>query len=257
MSALSRIADFAAGSGTGAFAGIARVDVVTGLRERVADPKKIDTSAVNLCGPAALFYCLLGDDPERYVRYVIDLYTTGRANLGSLQVSPGSDCRNCRPDRSQIAPIDWIALASLRDSENTILDFESVNDGAAGITMPHSLAAWFTACGYSQVRNDTNVFITKGRSELDTVHQLRLQARRVCLFINDNMLYSNRNTNRSFAPNHWVVVESTAGVTGSTISLRVFSWGQLFTVPPTGSLEIGPFSRNFYGFVAAVVPARR
>ena len=256
MSAQTRIAEFAAGSGTGTFPGIARADVITGLRERVANPTTQDTSNVNLCGPATLFYCVLNDNPDLYTQYVIDLYTTGRARLGTLEVRPGTDCRNCRPDRSQIAPVDWIALASLRDSENTILDFDSVNDASAGITMPHSLASWLIACGYTQVRNETNVFITKGRSELDTVHQLRLQARRVCLFINANMLDTGRNANRSLHPDHWVVLTSPAGIVNGNVSLQVYSWGQIYAVTPTGSLDVGHFTRNFYGFIAALFPAR-
>jgi len=256
MTALTRIAEFAAGSEAGVFPSIARADIVTGLRERVADPLKQDTSSVNLCGPAALFYCLLQDNPDLYVKYVIDLYTTGEASLGKLKVKPGKDCRNCRPDKSKVAPVDWVALASLRDSENTILDFDSVDTGAGGITMPHSLVSWFTACGYSQVRSDTNVFVTKGRSDIDTASQLQLQSRRVCLFINANMLYADKNTNRSFSPNHWVVLTSPAGVVDGAVSVKVYSWGKIYNVPPTGSLAAGSFSRNFYGFVAALYPSK-
>ena len=252
MSALTRIADFAAGSGTSAFPAFTRATIVAGLRERVADPTKIDTTSVNLCGPAALFYCLAKDNPDLYVQYVVDLFTKGEANIGKLKVKPGRDCRNARPDTSQIAPVDWIALASLRDSENAILDYESIDDTVAGATMPSGLAAWFTACGYSQVRNDTNVFICKGRGAIDTAHQLRLQGRRVCLFICDNMLYRDHDTDLSLHPDHWVVLESPASVVNGTISIRVFSWGRICMVPPTGTLDVDHFCRNFYGFVAAL-----
>jgi hypothetical protein len=251
MSAQSLIADLASTAPTGVFPGISSADVVAGLRERLADATKIDTSNVNLCGPAALFYCVLQDKPELYVKFVIDLFTSGSARLGTISVTPGDDCRNARPDRAKIAPVDWIALASLRDSENSVLDFDSVDAGAAGITMPNKLADWFTACGYTQVRNVTNVFFTKGRSELDTLHQLVLQHRRVCLFVNTNMLQSKNNTSRSFSPNHWVVLISGGGVSNDSTSVKVFSWGDT----PTVSLSVDNFSKNFYGFVSAMAAA--
>jgi hypothetical protein len=255
MTAQTRIAEFAAGTGnTGFFPNISRAEVVQGLRERVADPKTQNTAHVNLCGPAALFYCVLNDNPEVYIKYVIDLYTGGSARLGTLTIRPGTDCRNCRPNPDKIAPIDWIALASLRDSENTILDYNSVDDGAAGITMPHTLADWFTAVGYQQIRNETNVFFSKGRSEIDATYILHLQGRRVCLFINANMLYADKNTNRSLSPDHWVVLTSPAGVSNDNIAVKVYSWGKIYEVPPQGTLPVDSFSRNFYGYVSAWFP---
>jgi hypothetical protein len=169
-------------------------------------------------------------------------------------VRPSTDCCNCRLDRTRIAPVDWVALASLRDSENTILDYQSVDDASAGITMPGTLASWFTACGYTQLRNETNLFLTKGRGEIDAAHQLRLQGRRVCLFINSNMLSSVHNTDRSWSPDHWVVLTTPAGVVNGALSIRVYSWGRIYAVPATGSLTVDHFSRNFYGFVAALFP---
>ena len=255
MSAETRIAEFAARTGnTGFFPNISRAEVVQGLRERVADPKKQDTSHVNLCGPAALLYCILNDNPEAYVKYVIDLYNGGSGTLGTLNIRPGTGCRNCRPNPDKIEPVDWIALASLRDSENTILSYDSVEDGAGGITMPHTLADWFTAAGYQQIRNETNVFFTKGQSEIDATYIQRLLGRWVCLFINANMLYADKNTNRSLSPNHWVVLTSPAGVNKGNIAIKVYSWGKIFTIPPQGTLPVDGFSRNFYGYVSAWFP---
>jgi hypothetical protein len=251
MSAQSRIDEFARGSGGGAFSNIARSDVVSGLRERIADPTSLDQSAASLCGPAALFYCLLNDRPETYVRFVIDLYTTGSANLGSLTVSPGSDCRRYRPPPDKIAAVDWIALASLRDSENSLIDYESADDTAGGVTMPHSLAAWFRALGYSDVRNETNVFFTKGRSDIDSCHTLRLHGRKVCLFVNAQILSAHSQASRSFSPNHWVVLTSSAGVVNNALSVNVYTWGDIRRVPAAGTLSVDQFCRNFYGYVSA------
>jgi hypothetical protein len=251
MSAESLIDAFAAGSGSGAFPNVARGDVVDGLRARVADPQTQNQKASSLCGPSALLYCLLNDNPEVYVQYVVDLYTTGRANLGTLTVQPGTDCRRYRPPPDKIAAVDWIALASLRDSDNSILDYESVDDTAAGITMPHSLAAWFRALGYGDVRNVTNVFFTKDRSDIDACDQLQTHGRWVCLFINAQMLEAHTDESRSFTPDHWVVLESDASVVGDALSISVYTWGDIRRVPFAGTLAVNHFCRNFYGYVSA------
>jgi hypothetical protein len=249
MSAQTRIAQFATGSGKGAFPGIARADVVAGLNERIADPKKIDTSNVNLCGPAAFFYCLVNDDPNLYVKYVIDLYTTGKAMLGTIEVSPGIYCRNYRPNKSKIAPVDWVALASLRDSDNSYFDFDSADTGVGGITMPHSMKSWFQACGYGHMRDTTSVWILSDASDFDAIGSFFMKGRWVCLFINDNLLDSKTETDRSFSPNHWVVLTSSVRVIDGKTSFSVFSWGKSYQIQQADADDM---TRNFYGYIAAM-----
>jgi hypothetical protein len=53
--------------------------------------------------------------------------------------------------------VDWVALASLRDSTNLFSDYQSHTNAAAGITLPGTLAGWFSASGFSQVENRTNL----------------------------------------------------------------------------------------------------
>ena len=56
---------------------------------------------------------MLNYKPELYVEYVIDLFTTGKARIGSLEVKPGTACRAYQPPKDKIAGVDWVALASL------------------------------------------------------------------------------------------------------------------------------------------------
>jgi hypothetical protein len=252
MTAQQMITAFSSSSGTSAFPHIARADVARGLQDRINDPWKQDQGSSSLCGPAALLYCLLNDHPEQYVQYVIDLYTKGKANLGKLEVHPGKDCRHYNPPANKIAAVDWIALASLRDSENSVLDYQSVDDTGAGITMPHSLAAWFRALGYKNVHNVTNVFFTKDWNDIQSCNQQWWRGRRICLFINDQMLTDATAKSRSFAPDHWVVMNSVASTANNGISLDVYTWGEpRHSVPHAGSLAVNHFCRNFYGYVSA------
>lgn len=233
------------------FPEIRQADVVSGLIERVKDPSKQDQASANLCGPAAFLYCLLNEHPDYYVRYVVDLFLTGKARIGALKVEPSLDCRYYKPPAGRIAPVDWIALASLRDSENTTLTFSSIDDTVAGITMPHSLAKWLREAGFSGVKNDTNLVHNKGRKEVEECAQEIALFRWVFLFINDNLLYVTTQTKRSTFPNHWIVLDSAPQIAGDDVSVSVYSWGKVNPIPPYGRLTVKDFAKNFYGFVSA------
>ena len=86
-------------------------------------------------------FSVLRKDPWLYVRYVISLYDNGHGALGDspgIWVKLGMDCKNFKPN-GKIPPVDWIVLASLRDSENDFIDYQDTSDKAAGITPPVTL----------------------------------------------------------------------------------------------------------------------
>jgi hypothetical protein len=225
-------------------------DVVLGLRERVKDPRKQNQGAASLCGPAAFFYCILNYKPELYVQYVIDLFTTGKARIGSLKVEPSLPCRVYAPPQNKIAAVDWIALASLRDSENAIMDYSSADDTAAGITRPGTLASWFRHIGYESIRDNTNYYFCKGAKEIQDFDRDMRVYRDVCLLVNDNILYPLKNKSNSTFCNHWIVLDDVPQLNGSQINISVYSWGASYKIPNTGSLPVQDFSRNFYGYVS-------
>jgi hypothetical protein len=233
------------------FPHISRADIVAGLIERVRDPTKQSQATASLCGPAALLYCILNEHPDVYAQYVMDLFETGEGRIGALKVKPGAECRNYAPPQGKIAPVDWVALASLRDSENTALSYASVDDDVAGITMPHTLASWFRDAGYAGVRNDTNVVFRKGQKEIDACKQDFDLNRDVCLFIGANMLTPATNKKRSSTADHWVVLDAAPQIANGAISLSVYSWGKIVPIPSSGSLSVEDFARNFLGYVSA------
>lgn len=114
-----------------------------------AYPNQQDTS---LCGPAAFFYALLMDRPDLYAQAITELWETGETKIGGLHIKPSYDCRNPSnfsdsTEGDRISAIDWISLASLRDSENAFMDYDSPGDQVAGITLPSKLKSWFVLAG--------------------------------------------------------------------------------------------------------------
>jgi len=243
---------FAARRGPGAFKCLIREQVAKGALERVRDPNRIAQGKSSLCGPAALVRSVASVDPVAYVDYVTNLFEFGRARLRALEVEAGEDLRDYDPG-TKLNHADWIALASLRDSENFFFDYQAVENEFAGITLPSHLEGWFEKVGFTDVINDTNLIVDKDVSNVIAANELYKKNYWVCLFINANMLYPEDMSSGSFSANHWVVQSSRVRLIGSQINLTVFSWGEGFNqVPPVGrAMAIDDFLDNYYGYVAA------
>lgn len=232
------------------FPRIELADIISGLRERVQDPVKQDQGAAALCCPAAFFYCVLNYKPELYVQYVIDLFTTGKARIGSLKVEPGLACRVYQPPTDKIAPVDWVALASLRDSDNMVLDIASVDDDVASRSRGGEVASWLSQIGYKGVKDESNWYFCKGRKEIEAFNRDIRMSRDVCLFINDNMLSDSKARLKSTFMNHCIVVDEPPDLQNGRISLSIYTYGKIQRVPRVGTLSLDEFSRNFYGYVS-------
>jgi hypothetical protein len=251
MGAESVVSTFASKSGAGVFKHIRRADVAKGVRDRLANPGKIDQNPSSLCGPASLLFCLIKKDPFEYARYVTQLYDGGLSTIGGIVVRPSQDTKDYDPAPDNMDPCDWVALASLRDSENAGTNYQSASDQFAGITMPIELSYWLDKAGFKSVQNVTSVFWTKSKSDILAASTLHLTSNFVCLFINADMLYGSKHNQRSIIPNHWVVLTSPVNITGDKISMEVFTWGNgKYKIPESGELTVSNFCRNFYGYVS-------
>jgi hypothetical protein len=253
--ALKSIGDFENDRQRPQFPGMPRSSVARGLKDRVNDPKNLRQQKASLCGPAAFHFCLLNCHPEQFVQYVIDLYTTGEAKIGDLHVKPSVGCRHFNSDTSLIDDVDWIALASLRDSENIAMSYSSPNDEVSGATMPHTLAKWFEKARFRNVHNETNSILSKGLPTLESASHRIAHAQFVCLFINGDMFDAVNFKHRSHFPDHWAVMDGAlTSDKDDDVRFCVYSWGRTFSVPvpnPRGKMTRDDLSGNFYGFVAA------
>jgi hypothetical protein len=235
-----------------AFPHLSGLDVADGLKDRVDDPHNIDQGMASLCGPAAFFYVLLNFKPELYVQYVVDLFMTGKARIGSLSISPSDGARSYNPTAGSISDVDWIALASLRDSENTIMSYSSASKRVAGITVPRNIAHWLRAAGcFHGITDDTNYYICKGRKEIEAFGRELNMDRDICLFVNENIVKPDTVNLKSIIANHWIVVDSVESIDASGVAIKVFSWGDSYRIPFAGALTFDEFSKNFYGYVSA------
>jgi len=250
-----------------------RVDIADQIMKRIIDPHEIDQGQSSLCAPAAFLYNIAQKYPLVYAKYITDLYDSGIAKLGSLEVKPGLDTRNYNlPIESGMSRVDWIGLAGLRDSENDFLDYQSYTDRSAGITMPGDLLAWFTKAGFASGVNDTNLQTDKKLSTLIQAHLKKQQGHAVCLFVGAKV-FSGEKGGQDI-PDHWAVLNSPIFIDnksvqplvakGKTInndesilskklSFNVYHWGQ--NAYPVNrripDLTVEYFLNYFYGYISA------
>lgn len=264
-----------------AFPFIDRQEFTQTATERMGDPTLIHQRGSPLCAPSSLMFLTATNWPARYFAFASKLYQDGEATLGSLHIKPGKDCKNFRLN-GRIAAADWVTIASIRDSENSFWDVDDISgnwfggllDGAAGMTLPSTLAGWLEQVGFTDIRNETNLYFTKGLGNFREAADLQAAGHNVCLLVNANnfnatdipdarkvivdreMRVESRN---SFVqpftfPNHWIVLLSPVNFAakGGGLAFDIFSWGGRWHMKDwRGSvLKNDDWLQNYYGYVA-------
>lgn len=248
------------------------LDIVNQLEQRASTPWRINQGGASLCGPAAFMYCLAKDAPELYVQYVFDLYVTGQAKINDLVVEPSSACRTANIvatnrngfESRRIDGVDWVALASLRDSTNRFLRHKSVSSDAAGITMPGALSEWFSAAGYQWVQNNTRTMSALSAQHFLESAQHYQHNKNVCLFIASKVKKSSFTLRA--VPNHWVVMSDAVRFSGRATTcvidpvktaadkeaipqVGIYHWGIEKDLLNASNLTLEDFSRYYFGSV--------
>jgi len=248
---------FAAASGTGAWPSLNRATLAKQLNSKLATPDLVNQAQTPFCGAAAFVRALVISKPDDYAQAAIDLFSTGEAKIGSLSIKPGNTTRNSAPQKST-DQADWLMLAGIRDSGNTLLSAAGLLGGnAAGITLPGTLAEWFTSAGFTVINKcDVLQTIPVVRACQITEANNYRSSHHVILFIDENVMEAtNQADETSMYPDHWVTLTTPITDGGllaynDAISLSVHSWGGIVAIPTTPPLQKKYFLNKFYGYLA-------
>ncbi|MFP2513650.1 hypothetical protein [Buttiauxella agrestis] len=206
----------------------------------------------SLCGPAAFFYCLQMDRPDVYAQAAKDLWQFGKTKIGALEIAPGDGCRHPAGDfydtfGPRILGLDWMTLAALRDSENRVLSFDTLDSPLAGITMWQTLTEWFEKAGYIKVFS--NVGVTQaGIQGIQDLNNYVQKGYKVISLINDSLLEGS-SSERATYPTHWIVWDGPVTEdSDDNVHLKLFSWGKVSDRIKTEK-KIPFFINRFFGGV--------
>lgn len=200
-----------------------------------------DQGRTSLCGPASFFYCLQMDRPDVYKQAAYELWLYGKTKIGTLDISPGDGCRHPKGafyddyGREAVSGLDWITLASLRDSENSLMSYDEVDDQLAGITMWGKLSEWFEKAGYEKIFDNISLTHANGK-DIVKLNSYANQGYRVVTLISAGML-KGWGDGDSSSKNHWIVWDKpvckvvggdiTTKDSDELIELKLFSWGRV------------------------------
>jgi len=258
-----------------AFTGIKKGDIVAGLRARIGSPGLINQGQANLCPSASIIFSEARVHPVAYTKFVIDLYENGKATLGEFEVTPGSDLKAYTPPAAKIDPVDWVPMASIRDSENWFFDYEEVDkdwhqylggwDMWDGGARSGELAKWLGKIGYTKIVRKDAKFITQGKDVLLEASRLRDEDYKIIMLFEAKVLelQGSEITDASRRgmlkqANHFVVLTSPVRIfkvgDKEMVDFTVFTWGaENHSIVPAGAqqLELDVFLRYYYGFIGA------
>ncbi|KQN51898.1 hypothetical protein ASE93_01695 [Serratia sp. Leaf50] len=188
-------------------------------------------SDASVCGPAVFFYCLQMDRPDVYAQAARELWRYGKTKIGELEIVPGEGCRHpagrfYNVFEPRINGLDWITLAGLRDSDNSVLSFDVLDSPFAGITLWQTLTDWFEKAGYEKVFS--NVGITQaGVQGIRDLNEYVQRGYKVVTLINDSLLEGSLNERATY-PTHWIVWEGPITQRDDGIvQFKLFSWGEV------------------------------
>mgnify|MGYP001005105278 FL=1 len=216
----------------------------------------------SLCGPATLFYCLLMDYPDIYKQAVAELWRDGKTMIDDLKIEPSARAKNPKDlfnkkDEKRISAIDWMTLASLRDSTNNIMAYSSPFDQAGGITLPADIIDWFKKAGYRHV----DTFVSNSPKNIIKINFYQDHPNYHVISLVNSGFISGQGLPTINFPNHWVVwTDQVRNRDGSpirsdikpsdTIKLKSFTWGEIAR-PIQANLSFAGFQK--YHFQAIVI----
>jgi hypothetical protein len=245
----------------------------------VEEPFNLNQEDYPICGANAFLHSLAVRQPDVYVRYVLDLIKTGTAEIGDLNVkSPGAvrgkklDDRVARERRDRKIDIaDWVAMASLRASENP-RGYKSVarigdkrtpgawHAGIKGMSSTKEIAGWYTKVGYRVVEfTDNTLAAYLGYSDVDAKRLVEIGqqfgACEIVLSVNAAQVRAKIPSQRPRAKgaDHYVRLASGVAERGKDVFFRVWSWGAETDM----KVAKEQVPSVVYGYVVAEPPAAR
>lgn len=150
---------------------------------------------------------------------------------------------------------EWLTAGSLRDSENFLLDYDGVDrNWFSDQTTNSEVARWFSKAGYTDVRAEDNMVMSRASSDIDLINRLYNEGYRIMLRINSKLLKGKEEqADTSYRGNHFVILRSPITVTGQEVKLTVYTWGWgRWNIPAQNTkMSPGGFLEHWYGYVAA------
>lgn len=216
---------------------VAAAAFMRNLRKNIEEPLSIyEGISTNFCSYSALSYLPLHDDPLQFVQFMVQVYTTGRANYGKVHFVPSQEILQAAGRLSfkgelDVRPADQLWFLLLADHFKGYINFFDKH-----FDMGDENKLW-AAVNYGKfnrmIRLLFNYKVDAVGSDLfkpgirDMYEYLsdRLATGNVALFVNNLSLYKKSHANiRLGVPTHYVILLKVEEV-GENIAITYWDYG--------------------------------
>jgi hypothetical protein len=211
---------------------------LTNLKANILSPLKIyQGSNTNFCGYAALSYLPLQDDPLAYTRFMLTLYTSGQATMGTVHFNPSREIHKAAGTLRfkgilDIRPADQLWFLALADHFRSYLNFftrrfhpgsedtfwAAVNYGKFNRMIRELLGYRVEAHGSDLIRPDiTDLY--------DYLKTTLSRSGTTYLYVNNTYLHKkNHNKFKGSFPTHFIVLNDIHRIDGDPDMVDIVYW---------------------------------
>jgi hypothetical protein len=236
--ALATLAQFEQSSAPSAWPYLEKDILLAELRARVQDPFQVSQGGQPFCGPASVLFDLVRQQPQRYVQICWSLFTTGGFQGHGHFIAASEALRRASRGDLKMSMVDWMLLATLRDSESDLFPVEpnapDLIRNLAGMTKSWELKGWVTELlGYKSVKYDHAYLINDASAMTHAATALQAGGVAYALITAEGML-GDRPPLLPF-PSHWVTILGNIAVQGDPVHFDIYTWSKCLrlTMDPT------------------------
>ncbi len=238
-----------------------RKTLVTEVNNREKNPELIRQPGP-LCGIAAPCYIWAKHHFEEYAETVLELHAMGKIKVNDFTIDPDSHLYKLKTSKiGNYKSADWVLMASIRDSENTFIDYGDTDDdlptNIAGVTPMSTVKKLVEKmCKYSIIEEDgwQGLFnkvpvvrwsIDKTKKYINNMDDYYINNKYESLMMIDSDLIDDEP---NISPDyHWVVYEGNLVKSDDRAKFDVYSWGSNTTYKVDDSYE--RIRRNWYQYL--------
>jgi hypothetical protein len=252
---LTAVNDFEKSTTPGVWASVEKKQLLAEMQLRLNDAFQINQGTQPFCGPASIIFELVRKQPLRYVQICRSLFEKGSFQ-GKTKVIQASQTLRRSQGRLRMTQSDWMVLATLRESENTIFNIEAnapeIIRNLAGMTKSWEMQGWVKELfDYRQVKT-IHTYLYGEFAALEQAKTAINSGGVVFALITADGLLRGKQPFLPL-PTHWVPILGNISVKGGDwsdddsgrVSLDVYSWGKQFHI----NQDEDAFEDYFWGVV--------
>ena len=233
------------------FLEITKGEFVYALKQRIANPKGVDQSQLNLCGAASFMVLWIERDPRGFAKAAIELFQTGKSTYKDIKIKANKSMfgkSEFEPQKYSLQLVDWMMLSSLQNASG-LLGYSPTKEmgGIRGIGLPGKVLKWFEKLSGGEVK--------KYRKDLkpSELNKLYKEDHYILFLVNVNRLYDYFTSIKSSSSkgkvakkmsnffngitgNHYVVLNSPIRKEDDELVLDLWTWAKSLEVRIPGRI---------------------